>query len=160
VDLPALEMKTLKLVGAAQIAAALHEAFADRVIPGEELGARLVIADTTYVGVPVQFVRQIARADPNLRPTAYRADLFDCDDYVQYLKICLSLYAVHRGLPAPLAVGFLITSDHAFNLFFDPAGALHLLDTQSPQRVVESRGDSFAKFLRISASNRLLSIYI
>ena len=127
---------------------------------------RITVSDIQYVSCPIRFIRGIAMAEPMLTPGAYRAEVFDCDDYVQYLKVKVSLYAAYRGFTAAPAVGFLLTELHAFNFCLDPDGRLYILNTQSDQREVESDPMLLEQFLGLvnengdRIANRIECIYV
>ncbi|HYE17380.1 MAG TPA: hypothetical protein VEA69_02990 [Tepidisphaeraceae bacterium] len=138
----------------------LFNVFGQLVPSPGEFAARCQIADTTYLGVSAEFVRQAILTDPVLAPVNYVNDLFDCDDYVQYLRTRMALLGANRRLAAPLAVGFILTAEHAFNFCVGPTGQLTLINTQSDDRAVVSDPSAFAAFMWVSNANRVQSIYV
>src|SRR5262245_50727730 len=86
-----------------------------KLIPAEEFLLRTIIADESYLTVPPPWVRNCILTDPILAPKKYQKEVFDCDDYVQYLKTKMDLYAAAKQFPAPIAVGYLLTKIHAFS---------------------------------------------
>jgi hypothetical protein len=131
------------------------------LIPPNEFAIRTIIADGSYITVPPGWVRNCIVADPILAPENYVNDVFDCDDYVQYLKTKVSLYAASKKFPAPIAVGYLFTKIHAFSFCIDPSSQLYLINTQSTTRPVNGDRDLFPQFLAFHPNdNPLTAIYI
>jgi hypothetical protein len=130
------------------------------LFPPREFPFRTVVADNIYLEVSPDFVRGAILTDPVLSAPSYHADIFDCDDYVWYLKTKLSLFAANNRLAAPLAVGTLLTVKHAFSFCIASGSQLFLINTQSDQ--VEVCGDKtlFAQCLSLGPSNSIQSIYI
>jgi hypothetical protein len=118
------------------------------------------IADTSYLTVSPVWVRNVILADPVLAPARYKYDLFDCDDYVQYLKVRMAMFAAAKQFPAPIALGYLLTKEHAFNFCISHERALWLINTQSDDKPMTDNPETFVEFLRLRASNPLLTIYI
>ena len=125
-----------------------------------EFPIRTIVADETYLETPPDFVRDAIMTDPVLSPSNYHADIFDCDDYVQYLKTKLSLYAASNHLPAPLAVGYICTTNHAFTLCIGPNAQLFLINTQSDDHAITGDRETFRQFLSLRPDNRITCIYI
>ena len=130
------------------------------LMPASEFAIRTVVADDTYLETPPDFVLNAIVTDPVLSPSNYHADIFDCDDYVQYLKTKLSLYAAANHLSAPLAVGYLCTTYHAFTLCIGPNGQLVLINTQSTDHAITSDPAAFAQFLSLRPDNEIICIYL
>jgi hypothetical protein len=125
-----------------------------------EFPLRTVVADDTYLEIAPDFIVNAIITDPVLSPKSYQADIFDCDDYVQYLKTKLSLYAAANHLTAPLAVGWLCTTKHAFTLCIGPNGQLFLINTQSDGHAVTSDPAAFRTFLSLRPDNEIVCIYL
>jgi hypothetical protein len=125
-----------------------------------EIEHRLIVADTRYRSVSPEWLRAIAMADPVLDKGKYESDVFDCDDFCQYLRTKVALYAHEQQLNAPLAAGFLLTQKHAVNLCIDADQNVHILDTQSDERTLASDPTSFTDLLKLTPSNPIRMIYI
>jgi len=125
-----------------------------------EFPIRTILADLAYLETPPGFVVQAIVTDPILSPQNYHAEIFDCDDYVQYLKTKLSLYAASNRLPAPLAVGYLLTTEHAFTICFGPASQPFLINTQSMDHAVAGDPMTFRQFLSLRPGNSITAIYM
>lgn len=130
-------------------------------------GARIVVSDEQYLTCPAEFARGVAVLDPMLSAGAYIPQVFDCDDYVQFLRLRMSWFAVRRRFSSPLAVGFLLTDRHAFNFGVNPAGQIYLLNTQSANRDVATDPSAFRVFLDLvdpqtghPNGNQIVTIYI
>jgi hypothetical protein len=130
------------------------------LMPTSEFRIRTIIADNDYLEVPPDFVRNAIVTDPILSPQSYHADIFDCDDYVQYLKTKMSLYAATNRLPAPLAVGYLFTKAHAFSFCIGHPAKLYLINTQSDAVAINDDASSFRQFLSLRPDNNITGIYI
>lgn len=137
----------------------LVSAFGDLVSQGE-YSQRVILGDDRYVLVEPAWVLESITTDPVLSPDRYARDVFDCDDYVIYLKSKIGLFAQNSKAPAPFAVGYIFTTRHAFNFCIDPESALHVINTQSEDRATCSRSDQYQAFLRLGASNYIQSIYL
>ena len=131
-----------------------------RLMPANQFRPRTVIADDNYLEVDPAFVRQAIVTDPVLSAQRYHANVFDCDDYVQFLKTKMSLYAATQRLRSPLAVGYIFTVVHAFSLCVGPRMQLHLINTQSADIAVTHNAATFAEFLSLAPSNYITAIYI
>lgn len=130
------------------------------LVPPVEFQLRMIIADEAYITVSPGWVRNSILTDPVLAPRNYQNDVFDCDDYVQYLKTKMSLYAVTSHLSAPLAVGYVFTRAHAFSFCINPASEVFLINTQSDAKAVTNDRDSFSEFLSLRPDNPIITIYI
>jgi len=131
-----------------------------QLLVGRELLTRLIISDEEYLGIDPQWVVNSIITDPILAPKRYRKNVFDCDDYVIYLKSKTGLYAQNNKLSCPLAIGFLLTKIHAYNFCIDDNRTLHIINTQSKERKTSSDQNNFSTFLEIDESNPIQFIYI
>lgn len=138
----------------------LSNIFRPPLINSSEFRQRTILADTIYLETSPKFVLDAILTDPILSPQKYHADIFDCDDYVQYLKTKLSLYAASNNLQAPLAVGYLFTTEHAFTLCIAPGSNLFIINTQSTDHGITNDTSSFLNFLAIRPGNSITAIYI
>ena len=130
------------------------------LMPKSEFPVRTTLADTEYLETDPQFVISTIVTDPILSAQSYHADIFDCDDYALYLKTKCSLYAASNRLPAPLAVGYLFTTKHAFNFCLAAGSALFLINTQSEAHAVTGDPATFGRFLSIGPGNGIAAIYL
>lgn len=130
------------------------------LMPANEFRPRTIIADNRYLQVPPDFVRNAIVTDPILSAQNYHADIFDCDDYVQYLKTKMSLYATTNRLQSPLAVGYMLTTVHAFSYCIGPGSRLYLINTQSDTVLVTGDQATFRQFLSLRPDNQITCIYI
>ncbi len=130
------------------------------LMPAAEFPIRTTLADTEYLETAPDFVVAAIVTDPVLSAQSYHADIFDCDDFVLYLKTKLSLYAASNRLRAPLAVGYLFTTNHAFNFCIDVGSKLFLINTQSDDHAVTGDPAAFSQFLSIGPGNRITTVYI
>jgi hypothetical protein len=127
----------------------------------ESFRSRVIIADNQYTAADLQWLLDAIRTDPVLSSKSYLEDTFDCDDYVFYLKTKVSLFSSSQRSPAPQAVGFLLTMQHAFNLCIDAESQVWLINTQSEQRNTTSAKEDFSRFLSFDQdSNPIQLIYI
>ena len=137
----------------------LYHYFAD-LIGAEEFARRTIIADKHYRPVEIDFVLDSVRTDPVLAAERYRRNVFDCDDYVLYLKTKLNLYAHSRNYHAPLALGFLLTKEHAFNFCINSNKSLYLINTQSKDQAATNDNEQFSDFLGLREGNAVQFVYI
>jgi hypothetical protein len=137
----------------------LHHYFAD-LIDAEEFTRRMIISDEYYRTVEVDFVLDSVRTDPILVAEKYRRNVFDCDDYVLYLKTKLNLYAHARNFHSPFALGILLTKEHAFNFCISPDQSLYLINTQSNDHAVTNDIEQFGDFLNLREGNTIQLVYI
>ena len=120
------------------------------LIPNSEFAMRTILADDIYLYTPVDFVLDSINTDPILSTKEhYVPEIFDCDDYVQMLKTKMSLYAASNHVPAPLAVGYLLTSLHAFSFCISQGSILTLINTQSDTHATTSDRSAFRGFLSL-----------
>lgn len=123
-----------------------------------------VIADNSYSTMPnPDWLRNMVLHEPILSPARYRRDIFDCDDYVMFLKTRVSLFAANKGeFTSPIAMGFLLTRIHAFNFALLDNNSLYLLNTQSNtvDFLIPQDAQQAANFLGLSANNPLKFIYL
>jgi hypothetical protein len=134
------------------------------LIPIETFNTITIIADTSYLTTDSAWLREMAIHDPILSPSRYRRDIFDCDDYVLYLKTSVSLYAANsKNITRPFAVGYILTKLHAFNFGIDENKRLYILNTQSTQRdlIAPQTPEECANFLDLGLSNnKIQQLYI
>jgi hypothetical protein len=130
------------------------------LIPPAEFPIRTILADNAYLETPPEFVLNAITTDPILSPESYHADIFDCDDYVQYLKTKLSLFAASNRLQAPLAVGYVFTTEHAFTVCIGGESQLFLINTQSTDHAVTGNPTLFRQFLALRSGNSITAIYL
>ncbi len=133
------------------------------LIPNEIFNYVTIIADTSYLTTDGNWLREMVLHDPILAPERYRRDIFDCDDYVLYVKTRVGLYATNTPtITRPLAVGYILTNQHAFNFGIDDNNRVYILNTQSNQRsiIIPQSSDECATFLGLSNSNPIKNIYI
>jgi hypothetical protein len=156
---PAAPFETPRIIDNDQVQTIISNYFG-RLMPSDEFLIRTIIADEKYITVSEGWVRNSILTDPVLAPGSYQKDVFDCDDYVQYLKTKMSLYAARCRLSAPLAVGYLFTTAHAFSLCINPDSELFLINTQSDAKALTKDRDSFSEFMSLRPDNIITSIYI
>lgn len=150
---------TPPLIDQSTMANVLRYYFQALVIPAE-FPIRVDIVDDQYLPVsPGPIVTAILN-DPILAPSSYINDVFDCDDYVMYLRTKLALYAQQNHAPAPFALGIILTRVHAFNFCIDAQKQPFLIDTQSSTKPVTGDPQQFGSFLGLSAANSVRLIYI
>lgn len=133
------------------------------LIPNNIYNEITIIADTSYLTTDGIWLRNMVIHDPVLAPEKYRRDIFDCDDYVLYLKTRVSLYAANTpNITRPLAVGYILTRLHAFNFGIDNDKRLYILNTQSEQREIISpqSKEECAAFLGLTPNNQIQQLYI
>jgi hypothetical protein len=108
-------------------------------------------------------IQNIIISDPILLPEKYRRDIFDCDDYVGYLKTKMNLLAANTaGQTRPFAFGFIITSTHAYNFGIATNKKLFVLNTQSDHHdfLYPDSSNQLGLFLKLNAQNQIKLIYI
>jgi hypothetical protein len=126
----------------------------------------VIVADNNYQSIEsADWLRDFILNEPILAKDKYRKDIFDCDDYVIYLKSRMSLlYANNSKYKYASAVGYLITSRHAFNIAIDKNGELNIVNTQSDTvakfNTAVASDRQIMKFLDIDNGDNILSIYI
>ena len=131
------------------------------IIPPEEFLIRTIVADNRYLETSAEFVLDSISTDPIISNSSnYLQEIFDCDDYVQFLKTKMGIYAATNHLPAPLAVGYILTEEHAFSFCIGPGSVVSLINTQSDSHAVTSDKDSFATFLQLHRRNIVQTIYL
>lgn len=148
----------MKIMGE-EIQNILYHYFVD-LIGAEEFTKRMIIADKQYRPVEVDFVMESVRTDPILSAERYRRNVFDCDDYVLYLKTKLNLYAHARNYHSPFALGFLLTKEHAFNFCINANKSLYLINTQSKDQAITNDNEQFGDFLGLREGNAIQFVYI
>lgn len=132
-------------------------------IPDNIFNLVTMVSDSSYLPVEANWLREMAIHDPILAPSKYRRDIFDCDDYVLYLKTKVGLYAANTPvLTKPLAVGYILTQLHAFNFGVDENNGLYILNTQSELRefIFPKTPEQCSHFLGLSSNNSITYIYI
>jgi len=137
--------------------------FFGTLIPDNIFNDITIIADTSYLTADGNWLRDIALNDPILAPSKYRRDIFDCDDYVFYLKTRVGLYAANTPtITRPFAIGYILTDLHAFNFGIDNNNRIYILNTQSEQRNILSpqSAEECAAFLGLTTSNSIKHLYI
>jgi len=133
------------------------------LIPDDIFNYITTIADTSYLTADGNWLRNMVIHDPILAPERYRRDLFDCDDYVLYVKTRVGLYAANTpSISRPLAVGYILTNFHAFNFGIDNNNCIYILNTQSDQRELISpqSPEECAAFLGLTTNNPIKHLYI
>lgn len=133
------------------------------LVPEPAFNYITTISDTSYLTVDGNWVREMVLHDPVLAPERYRRDIFDCDDYVLYVKTKIGLYAANTpSINRPLAVGYILTNQHAFNFGIDDANRVFILNTQSESRAIISptSAEDCATFLELSNINPIKHLYI
>lgn len=133
------------------------------LIPDSIFNDITIISDTSYQTIDGVWLRDMVLNDAILAPLRYRRDIFDCDDYVLYLKAKIGLYAANtESITRPLAVGYILTKQHAFNFGIDNNGHLFILNTQSENRSIlnPASAEECAFFLQISNINPIKNVYI
>jgi len=132
-------------------------------IKKELFNSILTIADTSYETVDSKWLRDMVLSDPILAPLKYRRDIFDCDDYVLYLKTKISLYAANtKNITRPFAVGYIFTTQHAFNFGLNNTNKLYILNTQSDNRdlIIPKTQEECSNFLKLTKTNLIQHLYI
>jgi len=133
------------------------------LIPDAIFNYITTIADTSYLTADGNWLRDMVLHDPILAPEKYRRDIFDCDDYVLYVKTRVGLYAANTpAITRPFAVGYILTKLHAFNFGIDNSNRIYILNTQSDQRDIISpqSAEQCASFLGLTANNPITHLYI
>ncbi len=133
------------------------------LIPEELFNSITIISDTSYLAIDGNWVRNMVLHDPVLAPERYRRDIFDCDDYVLYVKTRIGLYAANTpSITRPLAVGYILTDKHAFNFGIDDTNGIFILNTQSDERkIIKPRSSTeCAAFLELTNNNPIKHVYI
>ncbi|WP_338277199.1 hypothetical protein [Corallococcus caeni] len=121
----------------------------------------VVVVDNQYQPVQADWIKAAIETDAVLVRKPYTRDVFDCDDYAFYLKTKFALVAQQKNVPAPFALGVLITKLHAFNFCFEPDTTLHLINTQVDGAPSTSNEAAFESFLDMNIpGNRIELIYI
>jgi hypothetical protein len=121
----------------------------------------VVIVDNRYQPVQADWIKAAIETDAVLVRKPYTNDVFDCDDYAFYLKTKFALVAQQKNVPAPFALGVLVTRLHAFNFCFEPDATLHLINTQADGAPSTSNEAAFPSFLELTLpGNRVELIYI
>jgi hypothetical protein len=124
---------------------------------------KVIMGDLDYLPVEPQWFRNMAVYDPVLDPKCYRPNIFDCDDYVIYLRVKVSLHAANTpAISNPLAAGYIFTDLHAFNFCIDAANRVFILNTQSSQQEImhPQSPNVCATFLGLTPSNTIKHIYL
>lgn len=123
------------------------------------LNKKLFIVDNSYEAISKSFILQQIKTDEWLQPElSYKQEVFDCDDFVMHLKTKLAKLAFHKQGLRPLALGFIITTSHAFNFSIGSNRQLVLYDTVNGQH--EERPAFFREFLDFNPGNTVKLLYI
>jgi len=133
------------------------------LIPDNIFNYITTIADASYLTADGNWLRDMVLHDPILAPKRYRSDIFDCDDYVLYVKTKVGLYAANTPtIKRPLAVGYILTNLHAFNFGIDNNNRIYILNTQSEGRDIISpqSAEECAAFLGLATNNPIRQLYI
>ncbi|MEZ4857862.1 MAG: hypothetical protein R2781_03555 [Flavobacteriaceae bacterium] len=124
-----------------------------------KLNNKLHVVDNEYISISKTFVLNTIKHDEWLkREISYRPDVFDCDDYVMYLKCKLSKLFVNDNQKLPAALGFIITDRHAFNFSIDYEGRIIIYDTVATK--LELNPTKFKIFLDYKPGNTVKLMYI
>lgn len=123
-----------------------------------------IVSDNSYQTVTsAEWLQSMVKTDAQLAPSKYRRDIFDCDDYVMYLKTRVSLFAANTpGNNFPYAIGFILTTLHAFNFGITDQREVFMLNTQSDNRdfLIFDNLQNARDFLSLSNQNSIKFIYI
>ncbi|HRB71508.1 MAG TPA: hypothetical protein PK776_06630 [Flavobacterium sp.] len=125
-----------------------------------------VIPDNVYTTLPnVDWLRDMVINDAIIAPELkkYRNEIFDCDDFVMYLKTKVSLRIANTSsYPYPVAVGYIITERHAFNFGVLDDNRLFILNTQSDDvgHIIPSNHNDTISFMKLTKINVIKNIYI
>ena len=123
------------------------------------LNKKLHVVDQAYETVSKSFIQQLINTDEWLQTgPKYKPEVFDCDDFAMHLKSRLAKLAHHKQRPYPAALGFMLTTSHAFNFSIGKDGHLVLYDTVNKQ--VEDRPPHFREFLAFNPGNTVKLLYI
>lgn len=132
----------------------------NKLIGDENFVKLTIVSDNIYSTTERDWIISAITTDPILSPSRYVNNVFDCDDYVLYLKTKMSLYAQTNKLKVPLAIGFIITNRHAFNFCIDANQDTNIINTQSDDKAFTNQVDNYAAFLKLTDSNSIQLIYI
>ena len=125
----------------------------------KNLKNKVYVVDNGYIPLSRTFVLNTIKYDEWLkRDISYIPDVFDCDDYAMYLKCKISKMFVNEQQKLPGALGFIITTKHAFNFSVDNRGSVVIYDTLKTK--FETNPKMFPIFLEIKPGNNLKLIYI
>lgn len=135
-----------------------------KLVDPNHFGFITIVADSSYQTVSsATWLQAMVKTDAQLAPKKYRRDIFDCDDYVMYLKTKVSLFAANTpGNNYPFSIGFLLTTLHAFNFGITDTREVFLLNTQSDDRdfLIFDNLKKASDFLFLSNQNAIKFIYI
>lgn len=125
----------------------------------KDLRKKVFIMDNGYKPLSKAFVLNTIKDDEWLKTDkSYKPEVFDCDDFVMYLKCKVSKIFVQDQQQLPGAIGFIITSGHAFSLSIDSKRKITIYDTVRTK--LETDPEKFASFLEINPGNIVKLIYI
>jgi hypothetical protein len=129
------------------------------LIPDQEY--QLIVGDRQYRTVSIEWVSNLIVSD-DILTGAYKQDIFDCEDIALYLRTKASLFALHNEKDAPLAMGLILTDEHAFNFCIDNTRALVIIDTTNYKSKGYCRNkDQFEDFLDIDkVGNKIRLVFI
>ncbi|VEN75330.1 hypothetical protein EPICR_80021 [Candidatus Desulfarcum epimagneticum] len=117
-----------------------------------------IVSDKEYRSVSLKWVTGRISTDEILTG-AYTENVFDCEDMAFYLRTKASLFSLHSGRDAPMAMGILLTHIHAFNFCVDDSRSLTLIDTANFARKGYCRKqEDFEKFLEIDEAGNLIRL--
>jgi hypothetical protein len=147
-----------------QILATIRSAFGAWIGGDERFSSRVHVVDTNgYRGITKNWVLDYIKGDAIISsgPKQGNPEIFDCDDFVMYLKTQLALYAFSNQLRHPLAVGIIVMPEHALSFCIEAASIVHLIDVHSPKQSAASTPEQIALMLGTpDASNRAEFLYI
>jgi len=120
---------------------------------------KLLVVDNVYETISYSAVSKVINADEWLSSkNAYTPDLYDCDDYVMDLKCKFAKIGVLHRKRHPASLGYIITTNHAFNFLINSRTQIVLIDTVEKKRENDYR--RFKSFLNVSNTNIIKLIYI
>lgn len=121
---------------------------------------QIVLTDREYQTVQLQWLIDRINFDDVLTGT-YVPEVFDCEDFVLYLRTRTSLYAVLHQANAPMALGFIFTDIHAFNFCIDDDQNLVIVDTtKTKENWYCQKVEQFASFLEIDSGQNTIRIVV
>jgi len=123
----------------AEVVGTIRSAFGDWI--GDGFDSRVHVVDRNdYRGVTKDWVLDYIRGDAIISsgPKPGNPEIFDCDDFVMYLKTQLALYAFSNQLLHPLAVGVIMMPQHALSFCIEAPNIAHLIDAHSPDKTAAS----------------------
>jgi len=117
-----------------------------------DVTAIIHLSDDDYLPLSGEYALELLGQSPELAPSGYLADVFDCDDFALCARARAACIARARLWRHPICLGIVQTRSHAMNFTVDGRGRLWLVDFIYRR----TRCEHFERFLERELGHRCL----